>query len=299
MTDSEEYIWADDDAVDTFENRESSELSDEEPTGMPSRQRPRNSARVVHQEPVTQLDLFKMLFSIALDGKPFYDWQTEWFENAKEIFNLAVIPPGCGKTDIAIYWSISKIFKAYVDGKNDVRLSLTPNIVLLAVPYRALANNIAETFKKALALCHLEQLENVSKRLTPSKFVKIVEGPGASYDIKRAQVVIATYEHATNLLKVEAIQSRVKFVVVDEIHELFGTRGPTVDRVLCRSLKIAEALNTPEVEEDQRLTIWGLTGSLEDSEKEALLRCYKKLLPGCPIYSQHATKVNTFRKVYW
>ena len=301
----EDFAWDEDAAIDTFEQENNFEFdgpnenTEEEPAGMgiPSHRRDRYNTRLDQQE-LPQRTFFDMLFGLALgEGKKPYDWQLQWFDNAYRTFNLAVIPPGCGKTDVAIYWSIAKIFKAYAEGRGSCRLELTPAIVLLAVPYRALATNISETFKKALKMCHLEQLEGTKRPLTPAKFVKVVEGPGASYDIKRAQIIIATYEHAANLLKIEAIRTNVKFVVVDEIHELFGSRGPTVDRVICRALEVATELSSSQT--SNNTTVWGLTGSLEESEQDVLLRCYGKVLPKTEIYFQHATKVNTLRKVYW
>lgn len=224
-----------------------------------------------------------LLFKNLLRKDP-YQWQLKWLEGAERAkINLAMVPPGSGKTQLAIVRAIAESFPASRKGDDLIFRNSRGRYSLFAVPLRALASDI---FLKIKEILEKLGIKNASKK------IKLIEGPGSSYVLKSAKIIIATYEHAAILLNNKDFRDDIVFTVIDEIHELFGDRGPVVDRIL---MKIARMIRKEEKERKKKLLFWGFSGTLSTSEINAIIHSYNAM----DIYVQKEPDPKLLRKSIW
>ena len=144
---------------------------------------------------------------------------------------LVCAPTGAGKTNVAMM-CIAQTIRQHMEG--DVIKRDTFKIVYVA-PMKALAAEMAENFGKRLAplgiivreltgdmqLTKTEIMQTQMLITTPEKWDVVTRKPG---DVSLAQLV--------------------RLLIIDEVHLLHGDRGPVVEALVARTLRMVESSQT-------------------------------------------------------
>ncbi|CAD8200123.1 unnamed protein product [Paramecium pentaurelia] len=155
---------------------------------------------------------------------------------------LICAPTGAGKTNIALLTMLQTIGEYYQNGIVDIQKF---KIIYIA-PMKALVN---------------EMVHNFQNRLEPYN-IKVAEVTGdthlTKHQLNTIQVLIATPEKwdiLTRKIQQNDFISLVRLVIIDEIHLLHDSRGPVIESIIARQLKLME-------ERQEVVRIVGLSATL-------------------------------------
>lgn len=177
--------------------------------------------------PVTELDDFAQL---AMKGtKRLNRIQSKVFEAAyKRNDNLLVCAPtGAGKTNCAMLTILHEVGQHIVDGVLDKDMF---KIVYVA-PMKALAQEVQEKFQKKLA-----PLGIVVKELTGDMQLTKAE-------IQNTQMIVTTPEKWDVMTRKSgdgSLMDLVRLLILDEVHLLHEERGPVIEILVARTLRMVE-----------------------------------------------------------
>lgn len=207
-------------------------------------------------------------------------WQQAFIDQPLEAQTSQILqlPPGAGKTLIAQWVCLEQL------------MAKPRERILFAVPLRVLAAQLQrdlmktlDWFRESISRAHAAGIgpAGLGSVDWPGFLVGLAEGPGASVNLIRDNIVVATYEHAAGELKrdpwvsatVPGAARWVGLVIIDEIHNIAkGDRGMVIDDLLFFAGMRAWA-------RDRRVGILGMSGTLPDWVANRLIESF-------PIFTQ-------------
>ncbi|CAB3373375.1 Hypothetical predicted protein [Cloeon dipterum] len=143
---------------------------------------------------------------------------------------LICAPTGAGKTNVALLTVMNVVKQYYDNGRIDLRKF---KIVYIA-PMKALAAEMARSFQKRLSAFGMQVREltgdmNLTKKemeetqmlvTTPEKWDVVSRKANPSSDVELTEIV--------------------RLIIIDEVHLLHGDRGPVLEAVVARTLRMVE-----------------------------------------------------------
>ena len=163
----------------------------------------------------------------------FNDIQSLVFEQA---FNnnqnlLISAPTGAGKTNVALLTILHELAQHMVTTGGTTHLSPEPFLIVYITPMKALATEITEKFKMAL-----RHLKVVVREYTGDTRISAME-------LEKSHILVATPEKwdvATRRGGEDAPGMRLRLLIIDEIHLLQDDRGPVLEALVARTLRLVE-----------------------------------------------------------
>jgi activating signal cointegrator complex subunit 3 len=151
---------------------------------------------------------------------------------------LVCAPTGAGKTNIAMLTVVRKI-EEFIDQREEMK-------VIYVAPMKALAQEVVATFSK-----RLESLKIKVRELTGDMQLTRTE-------IDQTQLIVTTPEKwdvITRKTGEGTLVERVSLLIIDEVHLVGEDRGPVIESLVARTLRL--------VEQKQRMVrIVGLSATL-------------------------------------
>ncbi|KAG0440416.1 DExH-box ATP-dependent RNA helicase DExH14 [Dictyocoela muelleri] len=183
---------------------------------------------------------------------------------------LLTAPTGSGKTDVAIMTIIKslieskKLNKSLSESKKynkslseskkyNKTLSETKGIIIYVVPMKALASEITNKLKNKLNKTEIDEFntETSINKKTNNKndyqnIITVEEYTGdtelTSEQIRKTDIIVCTPEKldvSTRRLS-NVFEKRIKLIIFDEIHMIQDDRGPVIEALVTRILRIGE-----------------------------------------------------------
>ena len=177
---------------------------------------------------------------------------------------LLCAPTGAGKTNVAMLSILHEVSKCVdpATGELDEELLLDIKIVYVA-PMKALVQEVVDTFTQRLKGVGRNGLR-VSELTGDSNM--------SSAQINASQMIVSTPEKwdiITRKSGEKTHMQNVKLIIIDEIHLLHDTRGPVLEAIVARTLRLVES-----TQEATRLV--GLSATLPNYEDVATFLRVKK-----------------------
>ena len=145
---------------------------------------------------------------------------------------LVCAPTGAGKTNIAMLCILHEIEK--VINKETMTLANPDFKIVYISPMKALAAEIVEKFSSRLNV-----LKVVVKELTGDMQLSKAE-------IQETNVIVTTPEKWDVITrKSDGITQKLKLLIIDEIHLLNDSRGPVIEAIVARTLRMIERNQLP------------------------------------------------------
>ena len=178
--------------------------------------------------------------------------QTKVFETAfHSSQNLLICAPtGAGKTMVALLVMLRQMQEQIVKGKLDRDFK-----IIYIAPMKALAQEMVRNFQK-----RLQPFLIVVRELTGDMQL-------TKREIEETQLIITTPEKWDVVTRKQAdndIVKKTKLIIIDEIHLLNDDRGPVIEAIVARTLRIEEA------ESSQRIRLVGLSATLPNVKDVAV-----------------------------
>ena len=147
---------------------------------------------------------------------------------------LICAPTGAGKTDIALLTIINTIKQfSVVNGENEIDIQYDDFKVIYVAPLKALAAEIVDKFSKKLAPFNIQVRELTGDmQLTKA-------------EILATQVIVTTPEKWDVVTRKangdNDLVSKVKLLIIDEVHLLHEDRGSVIETLVARTLRQVES----------------------------------------------------------
>lgn len=147
---------------------------------------------------------------------------------------LICAPTGAGKTDVALLTILNTIKNfSIVNEEGDVDIQFDDFKVVYVAPLKALAAEIVEKFQKKLAVFDIKVRE-----LTGDMQLKKSE-------VIETQVIVTTPEKWDVVTRKgsgdDSLVSKVKLLIIDEVHLLHEDRGSVIETLVARTLRQVES----------------------------------------------------------
>eukprot|EP01063_Lacrimia_lanifica_P022004 TRINITY_DN29713_c0_g1_i1.p1 TRINITY_DN29713_c0_g1~~TRINITY_DN29713_c0_g1_i1.p1 ORF type:complete len:2168 (+),score=1020.31 TRINITY_DN29713_c0_g1_i1:168-6506(+) len=172
---------------------------------------------------------------------------------------LVCAPTGAGKTNVAMMTIMREVSKCVVDGEIDEDKLAEVKIVYVA-PMKALVQEVVQNFTNRLKDFDMTVAELTGDvMMTKAEFVK-------------ANVIVTTPEKwdiVTRKAGEKTYMQKVKLIIIDEVHLLHDTRGPVLEAIVARTLRMSE-----QTQELTRLV--GLSATLPNYEDVATFMRVRK-----------------------
>ena len=180
--------------------------------------------------------------------------QSTVFEEAYNTSNNMLIcaPTGAGKTNVALLTILHEIKEHFLEIPNGPTI-VNPNdhfLIVYITPMKALATEIKEKFSNALR--HLKI--NVKEYTGDTRI--------SQEELERSHILVATPEKwdvATRHRGEDSPSSRIKLLIIDEIHLLQDDRGPVIEALVARTLRQVE-------QQQSMIRIVGLSATLPNTD---------------------------------
>lgn len=193
---------------------------------------PAPAKKVVAKENLISVDMFKEWCRPALAGISHLNemqsvvYPEAYFSN----HNLLVsAPTGAGKTNIALMCVLKALENSMVEGVIDSDIK-----IIYVAPMKALASEVTEKFSAKLKYLGLFVKELTGDmQLTRTEFAK-------------TQMIVTTPEKWDVVTrKSDSNAIKVKLLILDEIHLLDDERGPVLESLVARTLRLVETSQEP------------------------------------------------------
>lgn len=148
---------------------------------------------------------------------------------------LISAPTGAGKTNVALLTILHELSQHIITKSGVPQVGPEPFLIVYITPMKALATEITEKFK--LALRHLKI---VVREYTGDTRISAAE-------LEKSHVLVATPEKwdvATRRGGEDAPGMRLKLLIIDEIHLLQDDRGPVLEALVARTLRLVEQMQS-------------------------------------------------------
>eukprot|EP01064_Diplonema_japonicum_P012366 TRINITY_DN19848_c0_g1_i1.p1 TRINITY_DN19848_c0_g1~~TRINITY_DN19848_c0_g1_i1.p1 ORF type:complete len:2149 (+),score=712.76 TRINITY_DN19848_c0_g1_i1:40-6486(+) len=144
---------------------------------------------------------------------------------------LLCAPTGAGKTNVAMLTMLREVSKCVEDGEVDEDLLSEMKIVYIA-PMKALVQEVVGNFGNRMKKFGIK----VSELTGDAQLTKA--------EMQKSHIIVTTPEKwdiVTRKTGDKANMQQVKLIIMDEIHLLHDTRGPVLEAIISRTIRLIES----------------------------------------------------------